>query len=48
VVVVTALLGVRLYRRASEAAFRRVVLALLALSGAALLTGAVRDIMTGG
>lgn len=48
VVVVTALLGVRLYRRASEAAFRRVVLALLALSGAALLAGTVRDMVFAG
>jgi uncharacterized membrane protein YfcA len=47
-VVVTALLGVRLYKKASEATFRRIVLALLALSGMALLAGALRDLAAGG
>lgn len=47
VVVVAALAGARLYRKASEAAFRRLVLVLLALSGAGLLAGAVREMLAG-
>ncbi len=41
IVLVTAVLGTQLYRRLSETVFRRMVLALLALSGVALLATAV-------
>ena len=41
VVVAPALLGAKLYKKANEATFRRIVLVLLALSGLALLTGGI-------
>jgi len=45
VVLVTAFLGTRLYRRLSDAVFRRMVLALLAISGLALLATAAPKLL---
>ena len=45
-IVIPALIGARLYRKTTEAAFRRIVLALLALSGAALLAGTLGEMLT--
>lgn len=44
-VLVPVLLGARLYRGLSEAAFRRVVLGLLTLSGVAILASALPDLL---
>jgi len=42
--VIPSLLGVRLYRRISEAMFRRVVLALVGLSGLGLIAAAAQQL----
>ena len=45
--IVPTLLGVRLYARFSDAAFRRLILVLLSLSGIVLLVASVPRLMVG-
>ena len=42
---IPALIGAKLYKKVSEAAFRRIVLGLLAVSGVVLIASAARQLL---